>query len=180
MTAMQTFIVTIERLERRKVRMAASDIELLRHMLPKTLPEGARVLDVQPMGLPEASVGREILDHLLSRNFMALNGQPDAAVESWVSHAMKVSVDQANATLALAGMRVGFDRDGLAWLWIASAMSIPALNWWMKGLGRDASDLLPALQSLPGATRPRGMTFAGLKARAVGLPMSTVFPAGDA
>lgn len=177
---MQTFIVTIERLERRKVRVAGRNIDSIRDIMPGLLPQGARVLDVQPLGLPEASVGREILDRLLSRDFMPLNGQPDAAVESWVSHAMKVSVDQANATLALAGMRVGFDRDGLAWLWIASAMSIPVLAEWMILANRSASDLLPALQSLPGATRPRGMTFAGLKARAVGLPMSTVFPAGDA
>lgn len=170
---MQTFLVTIERLERRKVRVAGDSPDDALALIRQVLPEGARALAATPMGLPSPDQGRKALDAVLARDFMDLAGLQNAPVEAWLRAAAVPDLRATmNETLALAGLRVAADADGILWLWIGSPQSIPLLCAWV-GDRMAPSMFLPAVQAIEGATRPRGMTFAGIKARAVGLPLAT-------
>lgn len=171
---MQTYLVTIERLEKRRVRVAGHSPEDALQLIRNVLPEGARALTALPLDGVSPDLGRKALDALLNRDFMDLQGLKDAPVEAWLrAAALPGMCDQLNASLALAGLRVTPDRDGILWLWIGSPVSIPLLAVWVADR-MAPSMFLPALQAMEGATRPRGMTFAGLKARAVGLPLASV------
>ncbi len=171
---MQTFVVTIERLERRKVRVAGGTPEDALALIRQVLPEGARALTAVPAGLADPDQGRKALSALLARDFMDLAGMKDAPVEAWLRAAAVPDLRATmNETLALAGLRVTADADGILWLWIGSPQSIPLLSAWVTDR-MAPSMFLPAIQAIEGATRPRGMTFAGIKARAVGLPLDSV------
>lgn len=170
--AMLEFSVTLERMERRKVRVAATSPEGAMASIRHVLPEGARVLDVTPVGRGDPAEARAALDHLLLRDFMDLAGLKDAPVEAWLrAAALPGKADELNPKLALAGLRVTPGADG-PMLWVGSPLSIPLLADWFQSFMAPAF-VHPALMALDGATRPRGMTFAGIKARAVGLPLST-------
>lgn len=172
--AMQTFIVTIERMERRKVRVAGGSPDDALALIRQVLPEGARALTAVPMGLPSPDLGQKMLDRLLGRDFMELAGLKDAPIDAWLRAAALPDLRPVlNETLALAGMRVTEDADGILWLWVGSPQSIPLLSAWVAD-HMAPSMFLPALQAIEGATRPRGMTFAGIKARAVGVPLDRV------
>lgn len=171
---MQTFLVTIERMERRKVRVAGTSPDDALALIRQVLPEGARALTAAPLGRAAPDQGQAALDALLARDFMDLAGMKDAPVEAWLRAAALPDLRASlNETLALAGLRVAEDADGILWLWIGSPQSIPLLCAWVTDR-MAPSMFLPAIQAIDGATRPRGMTFAGIKARAVGLPLAAV------
>lgn len=180
---MQVFSVTVERLASRRLQVLAASADRAIAMVQATLPSGARATKASPLhdesltGSVGCGMGVEAIDHLLERDFLAVDGRP-TLVRDWVLLARQLSErDRANRALAMAGMRIIMgDRVEEYFLAVGSAISVPLLAHWCDGTPFAGAALLPTLASIPGALRPRsGFTFAGVPSRVVLIPAENVW-----
>lgn len=171
---MQVWSIRIERRRIRHQRVIAGSEADARRSAGLVLREGDRLLGVAPVEISatrEASAdeGRAALEHLLSRDFLGLDGQP-AWVRDWIALAQGARRDEANRALAMAGLRLRED-GGLA---VGSSASVPTLGVWFEDTPWSGSQMLAALDALPGTSRAN-MTFGGIRSRATIIPASEVF-----
>jgi hypothetical protein len=166
------------RIEKRRIRhqrvIAGSEAEA-RRSAALVLREGDRLLGA---ALVETTVarpvdteeGRAALEHLLSRDFLDLDGQA-AWLRDWLRLAQDDPSrrDEANRAMAMAGLRLR--EDGA--LAVGSPASVPTLGVWFESTPWAGSQLLAALDALPGASRA-SMTFGGVRSRATVIPASEV------
>jgi hypothetical protein len=171
---MQAFVVTVERRRvRHQLVVAASARAAHAAMLPLLGPRD-RITGVRNRAEPmvDSAEPALALAHLASCPFLAHHGPQ--TVGDWLRRGGDASQrDAVNAGLALAGLRIlgpgaGFEGAMLA---VGAATSIPFLNEAFRTTPWAGPLLAGVLASLPG-TRRSVMSFAGIKARAVSLPLT--------
>lgn len=167
---------TIEQ-RHRTHRIAARDAAAAERALKSRLPRGARIIEraVAVDIDADASSAEAAISHLLSTDFLPLDAGIDAKIEDWVLHArsqrhLPATLARINAGLGPVGLRVSADDQ----LWIGSAASVPAIGLIFEGTEWAGTGLTSALRHMTGA-QLSNMTFAGKRARAVGLPLAVVF-----
>jgi hypothetical protein len=170
---MQVYAVTITEQRERRIRLAAASREGAIEAARAVARPKDRVVDVRLWGERDTRAGEEALSHLLSRDYLTFDGKPYAGgiaptVGDWLTRAAG-GLLAANERLALAGLRVLERR-----VFVGSPSSIPALAGWFRGTAWEGPELLAVLALLPGALRTN-CTFAGLRSRAVSLPMESVY-----
>ncbi len=164
---MQVFTVTLRETRLRRIQMVSPDADDGRANAEAVLDEGAKVIDVQVYADRAPDAAAKALDRLLSRDFMALPSGVAGTVGDWIHHAAN-GADWALDKLPLIGLRVEQDR-----VVIGSPTSVPALAAWFKGTPWAKAELLNVLALIDGARRTN-RTLAGVKSRAVSLPLEPV------
>ena len=183
---MQVFSVTVERTARRRLRVLATSGPDAMAMVAATLPSGARataadaVTDERITGSASPDLGLLALDHILTRDFLPMPDGLPSTVSDWLRMTPGPIGPQADRALAMAGLRVVCHDSGDLFVYFAAA-SHPMIARWVTGAPFAGAMFLASLAALPGATRPAsGLRFAGISARVVGLPWSTVFEGASA
>lgn len=164
---MQVYTVTLRETRLRRIQMVADSAGAAEIAAADVLPEGAKVVEIQLYTERQPAAAKKALHYLLSRDFMTLPSGPTGTVGDWVHHAAN-GEDWAMDRLPLIGLRVENDR-----LLIGSPTSVPALAAWFKGTHWAKAELLAALALVDGAKRTN-RTMAGVKTRAVSLPLEPV------
>jgi hypothetical protein len=162
---------------RRSWRIPAPDAASAERALRASLPPGVRIIDhATPCDHSANAASAEgALARLLGTDYLHYDGAAQK-IEDWILRAREhlaaggFALDQTNALLAPAGLRV-YPGD---MIWIASAASCPAMAMIFAGTQWAGQGLTNALRQMKGADLAN-LTFAGKRARAVGLPLSAVF-----
>lgn len=165
---MHVFTVTIAETRERRMRLVAASHAAAQDAARAVLRPRDRILDLRLWGERDQSACEAALDHLLHRDFLALDTGVTPTVREWVEHA--VTYPAANEKLALAGLRVTQAEDGHRLL-IGSPASVPALATWFQSTARAGSELLAVLALIDGARRTQ-CTFAGIRSRSISIPLS--------
>ena len=169
---MRVWYVTVEERQTRRLTVAAPDERAAREDAMSLSGRGCRCLDVVPASYTQEAQAAEALQHLRSQDWLDWNGQPQA-VEDWLVRAHHPATrEQANARLALAGLRVVDGGDVM----LASPTAIPALRRWFASTPWDGAALFAALLRLPGVRRDGPRYFQGVQARTLRLPFGLVVP----
>lgn len=164
---MDVYTVTVRETRLRRIQLVAESVDAACSAAAAVLDDGARVVDAQLHAEREPAAARSALDRLLTRDFLTLPSGPTGTVGDWVYHAAK-GQDWALDKLPLIGLRL--EPGGLV---IGSPTSVPALAAWFRGTPWAKAELLAVLALVPGARRTN-RTLAGVKSRAVILPIDTV------
>jgi len=155
--------------------IAAPDAASAERALRARLPRGARISHgaVAFDHAADRASAEGAIARLLATDYLPIDDN-DAMIEDWVLMARQSpdaeTLAQVNAALGPAGLRVT-DED---MLWIGSAASIPAMGLIFEATEWAGQGLTNALRRSVGA-KLSNMTFAGRRARAVGLPLAVVF-----
>lgn len=171
---MRLFTVNTVETRRRAWTVAARDAHAAERAVRARLPRGARITErpVPVEDIDTTASGEAALAQLLGTPYLPRDGAP-MMIEDWVLLALGNDEgpgrDAVNTRLAPAGLRVADDC-----LWIGSAACIPAMGLIFEGTEWAGRGLADALRLLPGA-RTRHMTYAGRRARSIGLPLAQVF-----
>lgn len=174
---MRLFSIPTVETRRRLWRVAAPDAATAERALRAQLPAGSKIVASATPCDPahDLSSAEQALARLLSTDYLPHGGTPQK-LEDWVLRARAAGAGddraQANAALGPMGLRLD-DHDCL---WVGSAVSVPALALMFAGTTWAGQGLTAALRRVPGM-RLCNMTFAGRRARAVGLPLTFVFAA---
>lgn len=167
---MRLFRVDIEQRRTRRATVAALHAEAAQASAGVLLRPGDRILRVTPLCEPGTDLGAEALRFLLDRETPGPRGAV-MTVRDWIDRMAGTSRPDpmaratAEAVLSPCGLRL--EPDALV---VGSPSSVPALAWWCRGTPFDQGALHPALMALPGARRSV-RTFAGIKSRAVAVPL---------
>ena len=172
---MQVWSVRIERRRIRHQRVIAASEADARRSAAMVLRESDRLLgvalvDTAATRAVDAEEARAALEHLMSRDFLDLNGKP-AWLRDWIALAQSTPErrDEANKAMAMAGLRLRDDGS----VAVGSPASVPTLGVWFENTPWAGSQLLVAIDALPGSSRAN-MTFGGIRSRATIIPASEV------
>ena len=173
---MRIWSVEVAQSRTRRIKVPAASPDLARAAVTGVLRQGDRVLsvtDTDTTGTADADDARDALAHICARDFLPYASRAQC-VEDWLIRGLDPEQRAAvNTALAFAGLRVVSDTT----IAVGSPTSIPALQAWCNGTHWHRTRFFELMGRIPGATRA-GITFAGVRSRAIVLPIEA-FGLGD-